>query len=611
MHRMKTLLILAHCLWFACAQISAAIAGATPEGAQDTPAPSTTEKRVETEASCQTPDETEFRSTLEALILRSLTTEMNTFDYRSAVRVEWQKLEMGKTLSEEVDRTMETLRSEMSWGALLQSLSNSDKARELATMATERVYHSDPMKESLQELATGVGRSLGTHMEVVLQDATLPALTCLHQYLRSRYGSAVASALTQSVREDFELKPQNAASAIEAGGLLKEASGGVAGAALLIMRRQLMTMTERLGQRIVGSVLSRLVSVVAGSVGLALIAKDMWDLRYGLLPIIGEEMKSEDTQSKVQAELAQSLSEQIGVHAQEISTRTTERIFAIWSAYRSAHTLVLNLAAEKEGFRTFLDTIPPQMTPRLDEMTALVHSSEGDAGVLQRVQNGTLKEAIEHLPDPALDIARQTRSLDLALEWTRLAGDNLDLVVRNDLYQRAPPSAFTPESLKKILALENPLLMKRIVRVSPTVRDQLFELDAPTLSAVVTTYTEQDLGVLGSYLSGLQPSTRAQFVSLVTRAPRQFEVLKSPSVRDALLGSANQPVALDMLLASPDTFSWMRLKRDVEAVLEGEVEPYILWSVHPKSVVLGILGCLFVLLLVRRLVRPSRLRRAP
>ena len=32
--------------------------------------------------------------------------------------------------------------------------------------------------------------------------------------------------------------------------------------------------------------LGRLVSVVAGGVGLVLIAKDIWDFRHGVLPII-------------------------------------------------------------------------------------------------------------------------------------------------------------------------------------------------------------------------------------------------------------------------------------------------------------------------------------
>ena len=56
--------------------------------------------------------------------------------------------------------------------------------------------------------------------------------------------------------------------------------------AILLVRRQLANMAARIGQRLAGSILARLVSVVAGGIGLVLIAKDIWELRNGVLPII-------------------------------------------------------------------------------------------------------------------------------------------------------------------------------------------------------------------------------------------------------------------------------------------------------------------------------------
>ena len=70
--------------------------------------------------------------------------------------------------------------------------------------------------------------------------------------------------------------------------MLVEGSEGIAGTVVLVVRRQLANMAARIGQRVVGSILSRLVSVVAGGVGLVLIAKDIWDFRHGVLPIVAE-----------------------------------------------------------------------------------------------------------------------------------------------------------------------------------------------------------------------------------------------------------------------------------------------------------------------------------
>ena len=101
--------------------------------------------------------------------------------------------------------------------------------------------------------------------------------------------------------------------------MIVEGTDALAGTVVLLVRRQLANMASRIGQRVVGSILGRLVSMVAGGVGLVLIAKDIWDFRHGVLPIIGTEMKSKETKDKVREELAKSVSEQIGDSIKDIS----------------------------------------------------------------------------------------------------------------------------------------------------------------------------------------------------------------------------------------------------------------------------------------------------
>ena len=105
------------------------------------------------------------------------------------------------------------------------------------------------------------------------------------------------------VRE-ASVDPLKGGARISTGQIITEGSEGLAGAVVLVVRRQLANMASRIGQRVVGSVLGRLVSVVAGGVGLVLIAKDIWDFRHGVLPIIATEMKSKETKDKVREELA-------------------------------------------------------------------------------------------------------------------------------------------------------------------------------------------------------------------------------------------------------------------------------------------------------------------
>ena len=144
------------------------------------------------------------------------------------------------------------------------------------------------------------------------------------------------------------------------------------------MRCQLANMTRRIGTRIAGSVAARLVSVAAGGVGIVLLAKDIWELRNGVLPIVAEEMKSKDTKDKVKQELASSLDAEIGVHVKDIGATTAEHVIQIWQNFRAAHAKALELADKHLPYKHLLDTVRPDHLPRLHELTALIFAAEGE-----------------------------------------------------------------------------------------------------------------------------------------------------------------------------------------------------------------------------------------
>ena len=233
----------------------------------------------------------------------------------------------------------------------LQSLANQQKAQELATAVAERVYRSDAIKAALEQLAVGVGNEIGKQMEFASQDAAEPALACLKAFVGARYGETASRAVVGDAGKEIAIDPSKGAAEMSPGAVLRESSGGIAGAAVLLMRRQLANMAARVGQRLVGSVLARLVSVVAGGIGLVLIAKDIWDLRNGVLPIIATEMKSKENKDKVQEELAKTFAEQISGHIQEIGAATADRVIEIWRDFRSAHAEALGLAERNPKFK--------------------------------------------------------------------------------------------------------------------------------------------------------------------------------------------------------------------------------------------------------------------
>lgn len=555
---------------------------------------------------CQAGDESSFEKAITAITVKALEGGTKALDYKATVGIEWRRLGIDDVIDKRVDMAIAEVRDETSWGALIQSLANQEKARELATAVAERVYHSDAMKSAIEGLATGVGREIGKSIELASLDAAGPAIECLKSFLGPRYGTAVSQAVTGDASKEFGIDASKGGAEVTPDAILKQSSQGITGAAILLMRRQLANMAQRIGQRLAGSVLSRLVSVVAGGVGLVLIAKDIWDLRHGVLPIIADEMKSKETKDKVQEELAKTVSEQIGEHVKEIGAQSAERVVETWREFRRAHLKALEIAERNDAFRSFLDTVKPEAFARLDEVTGLLLESEGEPGIVKRAGDGSLAEAVNGLPEPAMTIARETRSLPQALSWWRLAGADLPKVLDFEIHRRATPDNFTQASLQKLFALDDRLATQRLASLDRQARETLFDVEPGVLAPLARSLTESELATLAGYLTGLEKGPRERVLAAVAAQPGKMQILAPSRVRTAVISSADQSAAVDMMLRSTGAIDLDGWVRDVRAAWEGRITPVLVWEKHPAAVVASAILLLILLLFLRRLLRPRR-----
>ncbi len=555
---------------------------------------------------CQGADEEAFRRAVEAITIKALEDGTKGIDYAGAVNEAWRRQGLDEILDKEVDRAIEEVRSETGWSDLMKSLASKEKAQELATKVAERVYRSEAMTRAIEGLAGSVGKEVGGRIEIATQDAAGPALECLRTFLGPRYGQTVAGVVTGAAERDFGIEATKGSADISSGAVLRQSSEGIAGAAILVVRRQLANMAARIGQRIAGSVLARLVSVVAGGIGLILIAKDLWDLRNGVLPIIAEEMKSTASKDKVKEELAASISEQIGQHLKEIGAKSAEHIVEIWREFRRAHQKVLDLAERNASFKEFLDAVRPAELARLDEVTALLLGGEGEEGVLRRLDDGTLNEAVRFLPEPAMAIARETRSVGLALAWSDLAGGRLPILLETEIYKRSRPDDFTKASLGRLLDLDDTLAITRLGGLDKDARATLFELDNGKLTALARGLTEPELATLAAYLAGLASGPRQTVLEAVAASPAKMRALASPRVRDGVIASSDQTAAVEMMLRPAADASLETLASDVRLAWDGKVSAILLWEKHPLVVVMALLALLILVLMLRRLFAPRR-----
>lgn len=560
---------------------------------------------------CQARDEMAFRKAIEGISVRALKAGVANVDYRAVVGDAWRRGHLDELIDARVDAAVEEVRNETSWANLLQSLADQQQAQKLATAVAERVYRSDEMKTALEQLAGDVGNEIGKQIEFASTDAAEPTLDCLKAFVGARYGTTVARAVAGDAGKDVTVDPSAGAAEITPGAVLRQSGAGIAGVAVLLMRRQLANMARRVGQRIVGAVLARLVSVVAGGIGLVLVAKDIWDLRHGVLPIIADEMKSTESKEKVQDELARTFKEQITAHVQDIGAATADHVVGIWRDFRSAHAQALDLAERNPKFKAFLDQLNPQSMPRLDEVVSLVLAEEGEAGLLKRLNDGTLNQAVNSLPPAAMEIARQTRSIGKGFAWTALAGDQLPKVVELDLYRRTEPDRLTKTSLTRVLALDDRLASVRLVSIEPDAREALLELKDDELKSLARSLTEAELSTLSRYLTGLDKEPREKILQAVAADPKKMQALASERVRSAIVASSDQTAAVDMMLRNTAALDPEDILNDLRLTADGRIKPVLVWEKHPVVIVAAAFALLVLLLLLRRLLFPRRRTRTP
>jgi hypothetical protein len=317
-------------------------------------------------------------------------------------------------------------------------------------------------------------------------------------------------------------------------------------------------------------------------------------------------MKSKATKDAVQAELAKTIGEQIGEHVTEIGAKSAEHVVEIWQNFRSAHAKVLDLALRNDNFKSFLDTVKPDSLARLDEVTSLILAAEGEAGILRRLDDGTLDQAVKWMPAAAMDIAREERSIDVGLKWSALAGNNLPKVIEFEIHRRSSPDAFSKATLERLLSLDDRIAIMRLASVSREARDTLFELETRDLKSLARSLTEDEITTLARYLTGLEKVPRERILRTVAAQPTKIQVLAASHVREAVIASPDQAAAVDMMLRSGGSLTPQVIIDDVRLAWEGRVSPVLVWQQHTLAVCLAGLVLVLILLILRRLLLPPR-----
>ncbi len=115
------------------------------------------------------------------------------------------------------------------------------------------------------------------------------------------------------------------------------------------------------------------------------------------------------------------------------------------------------------------------------------------------------------------------------MAWSAVAGARIDKVLEFEVFSRAKPGDFTTQSLDKVVALKDPVAVKRLAAIAPATRDVLFDLDPVVLTRAARSLSESELTSFAGYLTGLSTPTRQRLLDHVAADPSALQTLTRPA----------------------------------------------------------------------------------
>jgi len=549
---------------------------------------------------CRDLSDPEVRDQIRALTEGALQRELGEVNYAALVDKHWREARMSERIDQEIDESIRIVRADTNVLDRAYSTISRETAEKTAIAVAERAYGSEGFKAALADLAQGVGADFGARIEGAAAKVSGPVVACVRTALQSRYGGAVAQVFARETESNLNVAPSIGGAKIDAGDLLLQNTGTISGIVLIVSRRIIAQMVTSIGRRVAGLVASRIISTFTGLIGLALIARDLYEASEGVFPLVAERMKSDEAKDLIKAEITKSIQADLTQQIGAIAAETTDRIYAFWQDFKQKYNVLLGLSEKSPDFAMFLRNRTVDQLGRLGRLVSFLLKGEGEAGVLQRTRDGTLGRALLDLTDQGVGLAIEMNSLDRALTWAQLAGARLPKAIDFGLPQLIAPNELTQQQLSTLLDFDNRAAALRIAKLDRGGRDALLSLPSATLKELARRLSESDLAALANYEERLDKPAATRVLREVASDPSLMKSLGRSSIRDAIVESRDQLSAITMLTRDNSVLSLGNIGGDLSLVRSGDVHYRIFVERYWAGLIVAFLFALLMLMVLRR-----------
>lgn len=523
---------------------------------------------------CEGINETVLRVELNKIIQEFLSNETE-LDFGKTINQQWRALNIDYVFNSEVDNAVDVVSNDAGLVNRLKSSWLPSKAEELTNEVTQIAFNSPVLNSKLDQLSENVADELVGRLELISVKSSSYAMDCLQRFINRQYsetfvdifGKKIETSLPNSnnILASLDLQPDTKDFLV----MHKFAFGGVASFAVAAGIRRLITkkIIERVTQQIISRIAGRLgataIPIVGEFVGAILLGTDVIKSFDGALPAIQENLKAPEVKQTFRQEIAQKVEAEFRSESYQISREISNDVYAQWLDFQKDYRDALSLANELPEFKEIL-----VQTNNLSKISSLVGISLNNMGrsqLVASIQDGSFERALS-LPEVTYKMLETTHSLPILVEWTNLAGNQVEDVVRLEIYKHQSPQALDHKLLMEMLALKDDELIAKLSLLDVNSIRKLLMISKQNLLAISVDLSAEALNRLAGYLEELQQFEVNELVRFLLND--DTSLVKNNRIIEYIIQSRNIKTAIEFWDAEASPLSIINgvLKMSIGAI---------------------------------------------
>ncbi len=541
-------------------------------------------------------------------------------NFREIIRRLWVETGMDRVIDREVDRAVASVKAEHGYWQRLSSGWSSEKARDLSEKVAERTFGSDNFHRALEELSGRIGEVIANELAIITDRSATTATLCLAEFVEERYSQTMVEVFSNEVEQKTrELDVHAGSPEISAIGMHK---AGLAGIAVIIAsqiaRRMAANVARQISQRILGRILARAagrlavtaIPVVGWIVGGGLIAYDLYSGSDGALPEIAKQLKQEEVKEMIREEVYYAVNQEVRGEIPKIAREVANELYSHWADFSRKFARVLQLVEQNRQFKTVVESRTPREFSKIANFVDVIENRLSTELLHETIDAGVFDKLLD-LPDSAIAILETTRSPQMVIAWSQLAGTRLPQVIELEIFKHKQPDDFKRDTLVRLIELNDSQVISKIMLLNNSDLEHLLQqLSKHTIITLGQRFTPRDFETLAWYAANTETDFRNILVNHLLSDPAAVRQFNSTKVQTAVLES-REPQAIIVFMARPS--GPVNIYADGFDLLTGAVPMSLLFEKYPNiaNLLLITLGPLLAIMSILFVIRWMFRRRRP